>query len=120
MDCLARRYGIHTPLVYVLCDEATVSAKASDPLQVYSYFGSSGSLHEELIARLTHIGSIYKSDNTSVIMKIKKASRGTSMESAVKAFSRCKDGRGVFLAFVANHASNTKYRAIQKKRMNLL
>ena len=35
-------------------------------------------------------------------------------------FSRNKDGRAAFRALIANHAGDTKYRAISKKRMNLL
>ena len=53
-------------------------------------------------------------------MKVEKANRGTSVESTVKAFSQCKDGKGAFLALIANHAGDTKYHAILKKHMNLL
>ena len=120
LDCLSRSYGVRGPLVYILRDDPAVPAEASDPLDAQSYFGASGSLHDELVARLSHVGPIYKNDNTSVFMKVEKATRGTSVESTVKAFSRRKDGRGAFLALIANHAGDTKYRAILKKRMNLL
>ena len=120
LDCLTRSYGIRGPLVYVLREDSAVPAEADDPLEINNYFGASGSLHDELIARLPHTGPIYKNDNTSVFMKIEQATRGTSVESTVKAFSRRKDGRGAYLAIVANHAGDTKYRAILKKRMNLL
>ena len=120
LDCLARSYGVRGPLVYVLRDDPTVPLEANDPLDAHSCFGISGSLHDELVARLSHIGPIFKNDNTSVFMKVEKATRGTSVESTVKAFSRRKDGRGAFLALIANHAGDTKYRAILKKRMNLL
>ena len=120
LDCLSRSYGVHGPLVYVLRDDPTVPAEVDDPLDAHSYFGSSGSLHDELVARLSHTGPIFKNDNTSVLMKIEKATRGTSVESTVKAFSRRKDGRGAYLALIANHAGDTKYRAILKKRMNML
>ena len=120
LDCLNRTYGISGPLVYVLRDDPAVPDEADDPLEESSYFGSSGSLHDELIARLIHTGAIYKNDNTSVFMKIEKATRGTSVESTVKSFARRKDGRGAFLALIANHAGDTKYRGILKKRMNLL
>ena len=53
-------------------------------------------------------------------MKVEKATLGTSVESTVKAFSRRKYGWGTFLASIANHAGDTKYRAILKKCMNLL
>ena len=42
------------------------------------------------------------------------------MESTVKAFTRKKDGRGAYFAVMANHAGDTKYRAIHKRSMNLL
>ena len=119
LDCLNRSYGISGPLSYILRDDPAVPDEASDPLQASSYFGVSGSLHDELNARLSHDGPIYKNDNCSVFLKIEKASRGTSVESTVKAFSRRKDGRGAYLALIANHAGDTKYRAIHKKRMAL-
>ena len=85
-----------------------------------AYYGESGSLHDELVARLPHSGPIYKCDNKSVYLKIEKATRGTSVESTVKAFSRPKDGRAAFEALLANHAGEVKYRAILKRRMNIL
>ena len=120
LDSLTRTYGIHGPLSYVLRDDSPVPTEVEDPLEEKSYFGESGSLHDELVKRLVHTGAIYKNDNTSVFMKIEKATRGTSVESTVKSFSRRKDGRGAFLALIANHAGDTKYRAILKKRMTLL
>jgi len=35
-------------------------------------------------------------------------------------FSRKKDGRGAYLALISNHIGDAKYRAISKKRQNLL
>ena len=120
LDCLTRTYGIRGPLVYILRNNPEVPDEQDDPLDENSHFGSSGSLHDELISRLTHTGAIYKNDNTSVFLKVEKACRGTSVESTVKSFARRKDGRGAFLALISNHAGDTKYRAILKKRMNLL
>ena len=125
-DCLTRTFGHKGPLIYVLRDKATVPDQALDPLgknaanAIDSYFGESGSLQDELVARLPHSGPIYKHDNASVFLLIEKATRNTSIESTVKAFARKKDGRAAFLAIVANHAGETKYRAIHKKRYNLL
>ena len=75
---------------------------------------------DEIVARLPHVGPIYKNDNTAVYQKIKEAARGTSVESTIKPFSRRKDGRGAFLALIVNHSSDVKYRAISKKRQKLL
>ena len=120
MDCLSRTYGSQGPLSYVLRDDVAVSPEATDPLNANSYYGSSGSLIEELIQRLPHAGAVYRNDNASVYSKIEEAVRGTSVESTIKAFARQKDGRGAFLALSANHANDTKYRSISKKRMHLL
>ena len=84
------------------------------------YVGASGCLHDELIARLPQSGPIYKHDNATVYSKIEKAARSISVKSTVKVFARKKDGRGAYLAVIANHAGDTKYRAIHKKRLNLL
>ena len=111
----------------MLREDSNVPDEAADPLNldettgvVNSYFGKSGSLQGELAARLPHTGPIYKHDNASVFILIEKSSRNTSVESTVKAVARKKDGRDDFLAIVANHAGETKYRAILKKRMKLL
>ena len=77
-------------------------------------------LHEELVARLPHTGPIFKYDNTTVFLKIEKSRGGTSIESTIKSFARTKDGRGTYLAVLANHARETKYRSIMKKRIKIL
>ena len=43
-----------------------------------------------------------------------------SVESTIKPFLRRKDGRGALLANIENHAGDVKYRAISKKRQNLI
>ena len=119
-DCLSRTFGSRGPLAYVLRETADVTDEAIDILIANSYFGSSGSLLDELVARLPHTGAIYKNDNATVYMLIEKAVRGTSVESTVKTYARRKDSRGAYLALISNHAGDTKYRAISKKRLHLL
>ena len=119
-DCLSRTFGSKGPLIYVLREDAAVPSVADDPLEAGAHYGASGSLLEELIKRLPHTGSIFKDDNKTVFMMISKAVAGTTIESTIKSFSRQKDGRGAFQAIVANHAGDTKYRAVAKARMNLL
>ena len=119
-DTLLMFHGPRGPIAYVLRDDSAVPAEAADPLQVNSYFGASGSLTAELVARLPHTGPIYKQDNTTVFLKIEEAARGTSVESTIKPFARQKDGRGAFLALIANHAGESKHRSIFKKRNTFL
>ena len=120
LDCMSRTYGAKGPLRYVLRENSEIPSELEDPLEVNAHYGASGSLMDELVSRLPHTGPIYRNDNKSVFLKIDEAARGTSVESTVKAFSRRNDGRGAFNALIANHAGDTKYRAIMKKRMHLL
>ena len=120
LDCMSRTFGAKGPLRYVLREHSEIPAEDVDPLDVNAHYGSSGNLIDELVSRLPHTGPIYRNDNKSVFLKLDEAARGTSVESTVKAFSRRNDGRGAFYALIANHAGDTKYRAIMKKRMTLL
>jgi hypothetical protein len=119
-DALSRTFGSKGPLIYVLRDSVDVPNEDNDPLEANAHYGTSGSMIEELITRLPHTGPIYRDDNKTVFMMISKAATGTSVESTIKSFSRAKDGRGAYKALIANHAGDTKYRAIVKARMNLL
>ena len=120
LDNLYAIIGAKGPLRYVLRDEPIVPFEWNNPLDQNAYYGASGGLADELVARLPHVGPIYKNDNAAVYHKIEKAARGTSVESTIKPFSIRKDSRGVFLALIANHSGDVKYRAIAKKRQNLL
>ena len=120
LDNLDAIMGAKGPLHYVLRDEPIVPLEGNDPLDQNAYYGASGGLANELVARLTHIGPIYKNDNSAVYQKSEEAARGTSVLSTIKPVSRRKDGRGAFLALIANHAGDAKYRDITKKRQNLL
>ena len=53
-------------------------------------------------------------------MMIEQAVRGSSVESTIKSYFRNKDGRSAFKALISNHAGETKYCGIMKKRRNLL
>ena len=119
MDSPDAIIGATGPLSYVLRDEPIVPLEGNNPLHQNAYYGDSGGLADELVSRLPHTGPIYNNDNAAVYQKTKEAARGTSVESTIKPFSRRKDGRGAFLALIANHAGDVKYRAIAKKRQNL-
>ena len=120
LDSLDAIIGAKGPLRYVLSYEPIVTLERNDPLDRNAYYGASGGLADELVARLPHTGPIYKNDNATVYQKIEEVARGTSVELTIKPLSRSKDVRGAFLALIANHAGNVKYRAIEKKRQNPL
>ena len=114
-QCILEAFiGAKGPLYYVLRDEPIVPLEGNNPLDQNAYYGASGGLADKLVASIPHIGPIYKNDIAAVYHKIEEASRGTSVESTIKPFSRRKDGRGAFLALIANHDGDVKYRAIAK------
>ena len=120
LDSLDAFIGAKGTLRYVLRDEPIVPLGGNDPLDQNAYYSASGVLADEIVARLPHIGPIYKNNNAAVYQTIDEAARGTSVESTIKPFSRRKYGRGAFLALIANHDGDVKYGAIAKKRQNLL
>ena len=75
---------------------------------------------EELINCLPHYGPIFLDDNKTVFVVIAKAVAGTYVESTIKPYSIRNDGCAAFLALIANHTGDTKYRAIVKSRSNLI
>ena len=59
LDNLDAIIGAKVPLRYVLRDEPIVPLEGNDPLDQNAYYGASGGLVDELVARLPHIGTIY-------------------------------------------------------------
>ena len=53
-DCMSRKYGVKGPVAYVLRENVEVPDVADDPLLLNAYYGMSGSLQGELLARLPH------------------------------------------------------------------
>ena len=77
-------------MIYVLREDSEIPEESLDPLNVEpttgvvkNYYDRSGSLQDELAARLPHLGPIYKYNNNSVFLFIEKSSRNTSVESTV-------------------------------------
>lgn len=119
-DVMSRTFGAKGPLRYVIRETAEVETEILDPLLPDKHYGKHGSMMEDLINRLPHDGPTYKDDNKTVFMAISTAVAGTTVESTIKTYARTKNGRGAFLALIANHAGDIKYRAIVKARMHLL
>ena len=120
-DCLFRTYGIRkTPLLYVIRDNDTVPDEESDPLTARKAYGSSGSLLDELIARLDHTDPLFKSDNASVYSLLEEATRSTVFASTIKPFARRKDGRSAWQSMVSSHAGADKWEALQKEKSKFL
>ena len=70
LDNLDAIIGAKEPLRYVLKDEPIVPLEGNDPIDQNAYYGDSGGLANELVARLPHIGPIYKNDNAAFYHKM--------------------------------------------------
>ena len=58
LDNLDAIIGAKGPLRYVLRNEPILPLEGNDPLDQNEYYGASGGLANELVARLPHIGPI--------------------------------------------------------------
>ena len=118
-DALSHIFGIKRPLVYVIHESEIVPDVTNDPLDADYYYGAAGSLLEELIQRLPRYVPIFKYDNKTVFMMISKDVAVNSVKSTMKSFSQRKYVRADFIALIANHTGDTKYREILKYWNNL-
>ena len=124
-DFLMNTFGVRkTPLAYVTRQTVDVPPEVCpvgdttmviDPLTTGEAFGSSGAVLDDLIARLSHIHPLYKSDNAKVYSYIEEATRGTAYSSTVKAFARKRNGRGAWKAMKSSHAGNDKWEQLAKE-----
>ena len=120
-DCLFWTYGVRScPISYVICDEANVQNEAVDPLLPGCAYGISGSVTEELISRLNHVGPLYRSDNALVYSLLDQATRNTIYAPTIKPFARTKNGRAAWMAIVSSHAGDDKWDQIRKDKYNFL
>ena len=70
LDSLDAIIGAKGPIRYFLRDEPIVPIEGNAPLDHNVYYGASGGLADELVARIPHTGPIYKNDNAAVYQNI--------------------------------------------------
>ena len=70
LDNLYAIIGAKGQLNYILRDEPIVPLEGNDPLDQNAYYGASGGLADEIVARLPHKGPIYKNDYVAVYQNI--------------------------------------------------
>ena len=108
----SKRFGARgCTLAYLLRPNSAVDAAAPDllPNQPYS---SCGSIEAEMTERLSHSHALYPIDNATLYAELEEALRGTSYEASIKPFEKRRDGRGAYLALIAQHAGKDKWVAI--------
>ena len=120
-DCLSRACGARNcPIIHVIRSTVAVTPEADDPLMPGKTYGSSGSLVDEMMKRLSHNDPLCKSDNNLVFSLLDEATRGTVCAPTMKPYACTKDGRQAWLVIISSHAGNDKWEAIQKEKLEFL
>ena len=120
-DFLQRVIGARMiPLAYVIRETVDVADPPPPLAENQPYSTVHGSVEEELIARADHTHALFRDDNASVYYNLEEATRTTSYAASIKPFQRAKDGRGAWLAIIAQYAGNDKWDAELKNQVQLL
>lgn len=121
LDTMSRTFGVrNTPLTYIIRESDGVPAEADDPLTLGCAYGTSGSVTDELISRLSHIHPLFKTDNASVYSKLEQATRGTIFAATIKPYANAKNGRAAWHALINSHAGDDKYEKLHKEKLAFL
>ena len=111
------------PLLYVIRENEDVTPENGvdpnatyDPLQTGKAYGSSGSVLQDLILRLSHDHPLFKTDNSTVY----GSTRGSNYSHTIKPFSRTKNGRGAWLAIMTSHVGINQWEKIEKENSSWL
>ena len=121
MDFLHRVVGARAiPLSYVIRPDEVVPVACPALARDQPFSTEHGSVEEELIARASHGHALFRSDNKQVYHFLEEATRGTIYAPSLKPFQRPKNGRGAWLALVAQYAGEDKWRAELKKQDDLI
>ena len=76
------------------------------------YSTLAGSVAGEQALQISHNNPLFRDDNEQFYGILEEAVRGTVFEVTIKPFQRRADGRGSYLALIAQHAGQDKWIAI--------
>ena len=81
------------PLSWIVRTDAAVNATAPPLEALQPYSTLHGSVAQEMVNRLPHIGAIYNADNATVYSQLVTATLGTQYAPTISTFRRQKKGR---------------------------
>lgn len=117
---LTKVYGCRdVPLAYVI-REAEVPPPIDALVRNMPYGEATGSCDEELISRASHTDPMFSHDNHKVYELLEEALRTTVYASTMSGFKRTKNGRGVWLAILAQHVGRDKWESEATKQGNFI
>ena len=87
-DCLFRTFGVRgCPSLYVVRGNEDVPLDEDDPLQPGKSYGSSSSVLEEMMQRLTRRNTLFMNDNASVYSMLEEETRSTIYAPTIKPYT---------------------------------
>ena len=103
---LRSEFGVReVPLLYVARASGAAVAMPAPPLEVNQpHSAEHGSVEEELIARTSHAGPLFRIDSGMVYDVYEEGLRGTAYAATIVPFRRTRDGFGAARAFLSQHA----------------
>ena len=108
-DVLHRCLGVRNiPLSYVIRETET-PPPIGPTAQNMPHSEEGGSIEQDLITYASHNHPNFTRDNSLVYGKIEEATRGTQQAPTIKPYQRRRNGRGAFMAIVAQYAGDDKW-----------
>ena len=104
------------PLAYLFRDDENAAVPAPALLANERYSEAHGSIEGELIARASHTHNKFRDDNAKLFSYLEIATRTTQYASSIRPFARTKNGRGAYLALIAQYAGKDKWQEELKKQ----
>jgi hypothetical protein len=112
MDHCYRCLGVRNiPLAYVIRESAVVPAVCPARETDQPYSTEHGSILGDSINHASQAHGLFPKDNAEVCFKLEEATRSTPYADSSKSFQHGKNGRGAFLAMVAQYAGKDKWEA---------
>lgn len=96
------------PLAYVIRAEAD-PGDPDELVRGQPYGATAGSITQELVTRATHDHPLFRSDNQTVFNLLDDVLRTTSYAPTLSVYRRTKNGRGAWLAILAQYVGKDKW-----------
>lgn len=99
----------NSPLVYLICDTATIPVTTDGLLPGKCYSLTYKSLTEEIVARKSHNSTCVETDKVTLFGLLEKALKGRPLESALQPHEDSKDGQVVIKSMYVQYEGRTKW-----------
>lgn len=100
------------PLSYIVRPNVAVPAACPPQAVDVPYSAEHGSVKADMIARASHTGEAYNTDNYAVYYKLVEATNGTNKSTTVLKYRASENGREAYLALISSHAGKEVWQKV--------